>query len=471
MKADRSRLIRESFIYAATIAEPRFGSGEWRWYRYALAIADAIQRVGTGEITRLMIMCPPRLGKTTLASGLGVAWWLVRRPDTPVIMASSTEKLAKRFSRDAQRYFVAMGGRLDPASRALGSWRTSANGGLWASGVGGATSGVGAKLMVLDDLVTGREDADSPHVRERAVHWLQSVVWPRLEPPGERVIVIGTRWHEGDPIGWMLDQERGSDSPQGWHILMLDHEFDPDDRDFPASCTVLPDWRTEPGELVCPERWSREKVEEIKAFIGPREWSALHQGRPKPTGGLMFRRHDFRVVDAAPASEHVVRGWDLASTDSPSSDRTAGVKVAQVGEGGNRRWYVLHVVADRWRPHDRDKAIVNTAMEDGESVRHVIEQERGSAGLSVVSQLTAAMAPMRAEGVLPTGDKEVRAQSLASQAEAGNVHVVRGSWNKRFLDEIEIFPAGRHDDQVDACVHAFNTLAGRGHSAGWEDIY
>ena len=96
--ADRSRLIRESFLYAATIAEPRFRSGEFVWFPYAKAIADAIEKVAFGEIKRLMIMCPPRLGKSMLASRLGAAWLLIRDPSTRVVLASYGESLAKRLS-------------------------------------------------------------------------------------------------------------------------------------------------------------------------------------------------------------------------------------------------------------------------------------------------------------------------------------------------------------------------------------
>ena len=128
-------------------------------------------------------------------------------------------------------------------------------------------------------------------------------------------------------------RRRAPDHPQGWHILNLDHEYDPGQREFPASCTVLPDWRTEPGALVCPERWSADKVAEIKSLLGAREWSSLHQQRPVPRAGLMFATEDFRVVDAAPASSHAVRAWDLAATDKKTSDQTAGVLMSQVGSG------------------------------------------------------------------------------------------------------------------------------------------
>ena len=406
-----------------------------------------------------------------LASRLGAAWLLIRDPSTRVVLASYGESLAKRLSLDARRYFVAMGGRLDPTARALGAWDTHDRGGLWAAGVGGALTGVGARTLILDDLLRGREDADSPFVRLRTIDWLRSVAWTRLEPPDDAVIIIGTRWHADDPIGWLLQQEEGADHPQGWHILNLDHEYDPGQREFPASCTVLPDWRTEPGALVCPQRWSADKVAEIKSLLGAREWSSLHQQRPVPRAGLMFSIEDFRVVDAAPASSHAVRAWDLAATDKKTSDQTAGVLISQVGSGENRTWYVHNVVSGRWTPHKRLQKITSTARRDGPEVVQLFEEEVGSAGKAVTQQLISAIAPSPGTRIRPTGQKIVRAQAFSAQVEAGNVHLVRGPWMQHFLDEIAMFPAARHDDQVEAACHAFNQLASESRRLDWQDIY
>lgn len=184
------------------------------------------------------------------------------------------------------------------------------------------------------------------------------------------------------------------------------------------------------------------------------DWTIEHEGR-------MFSRAWFPVIDAAPKGLRAVRRWDLASTaetEGNDPDWTAGAKMTIDAQG---RYTLLHVVRERLTPQGVERLIANTAALDGKEVPIVIEQEPGSAGKALVSYYQRIVLPGYAvRGVPATGDKVTRAAPFASQAEAGNVSLVRGPWNAAWLDEAAMFPLGDHDDQIDASVGAFESLSG-----------
>jgi predicted phage terminase large subunit-like protein len=192
-------------------------------------------------------------------------------------------------------------------------------------------------------------------------------------------------------------------------------------------------------------------------------WTIEHEGR-------MFARGWFPVVETAPVGMRMVRRWDLAATskvEGNDPDWTAGAKMGVDAQG---RYYLLDVVRTRTTPQGVERLIANTAALDGREVPIVIEEEPGSSGKAVVSYYQRMVLPQYAvRGIRMTGDKTTRAAPFASQAEAGNVLLVRGSWNTDWLDEAEMFPLGDHDDQLDATVGAWESLAGA--SAAHQHVY
>jgi predicted phage terminase large subunit-like protein len=178
----------------------------------------------------------------------------------------------------------------------------------------------------------------------------------------------------------------------------------------------------------------------------------------KPAAGKVFNRGWFEIVDAAPAGGRTVRFWDLAATEKtvakPDPDFTAGVKMRRVGD----IYYILDAIAVQEAPGRVDTLIKNTATHDGVDVTVRFEREGGASGVRDARNTVTMMAGYDVRTVSPQGDKVTRAKGLAAQAEAGNVKLVRGPWNDRYLRTLHSFPEGAHDDEVDASSGAFNDL-------------
>jgi predicted phage terminase large subunit-like protein len=178
----------------------------------------------------------------------------------------------------------------------------------------------------------------------------------------------------------------------------------------------------------------------------------------KPAAGKVFNRGWFEIVDAAPAGGRTVRFWDLAATEKtvakPDPDFTAGVKMRRVGD----IYYIMDAIAVQESPGRVDTLIKNTASHDGVDVTVRFEREGGASGVRDARNTVTMMAGYDVRAVSPQGDKVTRAKGLAAQAEAGNVKLVRGPWNDRYLRTLHSFPEGAHDDEVDASSGAFNDL-------------
>jgi predicted phage terminase large subunit-like protein len=184
----------------------------------------------------------------------------------------------------------------------------------------------------------------------------------------------------------------------------------------------------------------------------------LHGDWDVRSGGLVFKRETIPVLDAPPATSwSKVRAWDLAGSEG--GNYTVGVLMSYgPNPPPNGGWCVEHVVRGRWTPAARDEAILQTARADGKLVRVFIEQEPGSGGIAQAQSITRMLSGFSVTAVRPTGDKLTRAGPVATQAGIGRVAVVRGPWLAAFLDELEAFPDGEFDDQVDALAHSFSAL-------------
>lgn len=389
-----------------------------------------------------MLFVPPRHGKSEMVTVRYPVWRLEREPELRVIVGAYNQMLANTFSRKARRIAERRLSLTDDRT-AVEQWETTAGGGLRAVGVGAGITGQGGNLIVIDDPVKSREEAESETYRERVWQWYTDDLYTRLEPGGA-IILIMTRWHEDDLAGRIL----ASEDAGRWSVVNLPAEAEQDD----------PLGRA-PGDPLCPERFDADALADIRRVLGSRSYTALYQQRPQPPEGDVLKREWFtQFVDEAHAA-HVtarVRYWDMAATEA-GGDYTVGVRVATTRDG---RYYIEDVVRGQWSSQQRDTIVKQTAETDGRGCYVRREEEPGSSGKDVSAafvRLLAGFPVLPAERV--TGDKAVRVQPFAAQAEAGNVVLVRGAWNKPYIEELTAFPTGTHDDQVDASSGAFNTLA------------
>jgi hypothetical protein len=287
----------------------------YAFHIWAERLIALLQRVADGDLNRLIVCCPPRLGKSLLVSKLFPAYWVSRYPTRFCAIASYSAELAYAHSREARHYYRACGHALSKDSTAVGNWLTPERGGCIAAGVRGPFTGKGYALGIIDDPYKGPEDANSAGQRQKLVEWFQSVWLTRAEPApegapggalqrgpaGAAQVVVLTRWHQDDLIGWLLEQEAG-DAPQHWQVLNLPAIAEPPEQQikFPPTCTLEPDWR-KPGEALCPERFPPAELDQIRIRAGSYWWNALYQQRPSPAEGLLFQRSWIRTAAGAPA--------------------------------------------------------------------------------------------------------------------------------------------------------------------------
>ena len=420
----------------------------YRWYAHCIQLSETMQRVAEGNQRYTMIFMPPRAGKSELVSRLFPAYYLCNHPQHFVGLCSYSASLADTLSRAAKDNFLLAGGRLRPDSCSVKYWQTDRGGGFWAAGVGGPATGKGFHLGIIDDPIKNAEEAASAAIREKMRDWYQSTFLTRQQPEGGSIVLVQTRWHEDDLAGWLLSRQDGS----GWHIVNLPAIAETR-TDFPAGCTVEPDWR-QPGDPLIPETFPLERLKKIRLQVGERVWQALYQQRPTALQGGLFHRSWFTIVDVMPKTVRRIRYWDRAAT-ADGGDWSVGLLMSLTVDS---LFVIEDVVRMQVSTGERDRLIRQTAELDGKSTVIWTEQEPGSSGKDSALSFIRLLAGFAVHTETHRTDKVVRASPLASQAEAGNVRMLRGAWNGAFLEEVCMFPAGKHDDQVDAASGAFNRL-------------
>ena len=433
------RRVRASLAEWAGLALAPQGFAPARHHRMLM---EALEASSAGSADRLMVLMPPGSAKSTYASLLFPPWFLGRHPRAQVIAASHTAGLAEAFGRGVRGLVLEHGARLgyglDPASRAAGRFGTTRGGSYYATGVRGPVTGRRADLLLIDDPVKGQADADSARVRDGVWDWYRSDLVTRLRPGG-RIVLVMTRWHPDDLGGRLLE------AGEAWRVIRL-----------PALAEPADPLGRAPGEALWPEWEGTAALERKRLALGDRAFSALYQQAPVRAGGGLFQVGRVAASDAALAGP-AVRAWDLAATEG-GGDWTAGVRLV----AGDGAWQVADVVRLQGGPEAVVAAIRRTAEADGLGVAVGLPQDPGQAGRAQVGFLTARLAGWRVVSGPETGAKLVRAMPVASQVNAGNLSLLRGGWNRAFLEELAAFPTGRCDDQVDALSRAFGMLQGGG---------
>ena len=450
---------------------------QWTFARYKAdpahrLIADHLDRLLAGDIRRLMISAPPQHGKSELASVRLPAFWLAKRPDDPIIIASYAASLAHAKSRHARNVVESTqfselfpDVATDPTSRAVDHWelKNPNRGAVKAAGVGGPITGHGAALGIIDDPFENWEQAQSKNQRRKIVEWYKGTFRTRIWEDGA-IVIIMTRWHEDDLIGTLL-KEQG----ELWTMLRLPALAEKPDvrkrnnRKNKQNPNKPDPLNREPGAALCPSRFSSTELVKIQTDVGPDVWSAEYQAAPEKPGGNRFKRAWFadQFVDAAPRACRRIRYWDFAATEGGGA-QTAGVLVAV---DDVNQIYVEDAVVGHWATNERNGIMKTTAQLDalrypGQSVQVKFEQEPGSSGIDAAKAIIGLMIgfPVSADKV--TGSKDVRLDPLVAQCAAKNVFLVRGEWNESFIAELCAIPNGTYRDQGDAASGALNGLAG-----------
>lgn len=415
----------------------------WDW-PHLQHIRKHLDAVTSGECKRLMIFCPPRHGKSHLTTIRYPVYRLEQDPTLRVVIGAYSQTLADEFSRQARKV-AATRLQLSKTRNTQSHWETEAGGGMFAVGVGAGVTGRGGNLILIDDPIRSREDADSQAFRDRVYNWYKDDLYTRREP-GAAIVIIMTRWHELDLSGMLLEADEES-----WTVVNLPAYAELDD----------PLGRTE-GEPLCPDRYDAAQLAEIRAVLGERSFSALYQQRPRPADGGVFQRSWFKVIDKAPELKAVVRFWDLAVSTKETSDFTAG---ALAGIDRDLNFYILDMQHQRSEWPVTKRTIIDTAQRDGTAT--TIGVENVAFQLAAIQDLRRdpALVRHRIKDVRPDKDKLSRAMLWADKAESGKLFLVRGKWTEPFIEEALSFGAGaKHDDRVDAVSGAVSLLTKPGSS-------
>lgn len=439
----QNALTAEDYAFSRLIS---YAAYQWPGYRDAphhRLIARHLEAVERGEITRLMITMPPRHGKSMLASEFFPAWYLGRNPDHYIATATYAQELADDFGRKVKNQIETQGfqsifpgvGLADDSKSAkrfhvegrTGGFEhfTTQRGAYYAVGVGGPLTGRGAHLLLIDDPIKNREDAESEIVRRKTKDWYTSTAYTRLMPGG-RVIVIQTRWHEDDLAGWLLKEHEH----EGWVVLTL-----------PAI--------DEHGKALWPEQYDIKALERIRRALPPRDWSALYQQQPTPDEGDYFKVEWFRTATPPPLDQMRVYGGSDYAVTSNGGDYTVHVVVGIDPDG---RMHLL----DLWRKQASSDEWVDAWCD-------LVRKWRPMAWAEEQGQIRAGIGPFLDKRArerqaycyreqFPTrGDKSVRAQSIRARMSMDGLYIRPDApWRADLIAECLRFPAGVHDDQVDA---------------------
>lgn len=404
-------------------------------------LVDVFRRIDRGEVVNAIISVAPRFEKTSTAQH-GLAWLLKRHPTWAVAYCTHGADIAAEKSvetrRIAERAGIELGDKVTEAH-----WETAGGGLFHADGVLGQWTGRGYRVIVTDDTIKNRRQAESAVERKRITEGWKSDVKTRTEPAGTSHIVIGARWHPDDLPGTLeRDAQRDPNATQ-WEVVKL-----------PAINAA--------GESLAPWLWPIEKLRQIQADQGPYRWSALYQQEPGMRGGRVFQ--GVQTFTELPPTLRKAIGLDLAYTTKTSGDWSVSLVIARDSSVRPARHYILDVIRKQVQAPDFGLSLkAHHTRHPGAGMRfYVSGTERGSvdflkrAGLSRIKALPA------------TADKFVRAQPVAAawngvpeEGTPGTVFVPEhAEWLEDFLDEIlEFTGAGdAHDDQVDALAAAFDEL-------------
>ena len=433
-------LVNQKFIKFVEKVWPTFISGA-----HHKRMAEAFERVARGECKRLIINMPPRHTKSEFASYLLPAWFLGKFPHKKVIQTSHTAELAVGFGRkvrnlvDTEIYHEFFPDLvLSADSKAAGRWNTSKGGDYFAIGVGGAVTGKGADLLIIDDPHSEQEAAMAavnPEVYDKVYEWYTSGPRQRLQPGGSIVIVM-TRWAQRDLTGQVIkaSAQRGGEE---WEVI-----------EFPA---ILPS-----GNPLWPQFWSIEELSALKEELPNAKWQAQYQQNPVGNESAIVKRDWWKwwEEDEPPHCEFILQSWDTAFEKTQRADYSAGTTwgVFMNPKDGNRPNVIL---LNTYKKRVEFPDLKRDVMEEYNAYEpDTVIIEKKASGAPLIYELRAMGIPVQEFTPSKGQDKIARLNSVSDIIASGKVWVPQTRWAEELVDEIAAFPSGEHDDLVDATTLA-----------------
>lgn len=435
----------------------------------ALDLIDAeLVRVANTPDSRLIISMPPQEGKSTRAAGDFPAWLLTQDPDLRIVTASYGQSLANRNGRAIRRRITShpdLGLRIAGDNGAAHEWQIDGHdGGVFSVGVGGGVTGRAADILIIDDPIKDRAQADSETYRNAVWDWWTDAASARLAP-GAPVVLILTRWHHDDLAGRLLDRDKDA----GWNVLNIPAQAD----HRPEKGETDPLGR-KPGEFMQSARGRTTKQwEQRKKTAGTRTWASLYQGHPTPDTGNLFPRDGWARYTTAPwivrddgarivpdagrdPNVELVQSWDFSFKDTKGSDFVVG----QVWMRRGPKAYLLDQVRARAGFSASTQMMLDLTARWPQAIAKLVEDKaNGPAILNALRSKVGGLIPVE-----PEGSKYARAAAVTPFVEAGDVilpdpTMVEGTaWVTDLTEEAAEFPGGTHDDTVDAFSQAVHRL-------------
>jgi predicted phage terminase large subunit-like protein len=439
-KLKQRELSQDKFLKFVEKVWPTFIGG-----RHHKRMAEAFERVANGTCKRLIINMPPRHTKSEFASYLLPAWFLGKFPHKKVIQTSHTAELAVGFGRkvrnlvDSEVYNEIFPGlSLQSDSKAAGRWNTSKGGDYFAIGVGGAVTGKGADILIIDDPHSEQEAAmaaSNPEVYDKVYEWYTSGPRQRLQPGGSIVIVM-TRWSQRDLTGQVL-KAAAARGGEEWEVI-----------EFPA---ILPS-----GNPLWPEFWSKEELEALHEELPNSKWQAQYQQNPVGNESAIVKRDWWKwwTQERPPVCDYILQTWDTAFEKNNRADYSAGTTWGiwnNDEDNGQPNIILLDTYKKRVEWVDLKKDVLRT-YHDWEPDGVLIEKK--ATGAPLIYELRSMGIPVQEYTPSRGNDKVSRLNSVSDIIASGKVWVPETRWAEELVDEIAAFPSGEHDDLVDATTLA-----------------
>lgn len=476
----RRELAKRKLIHFAKWTMPDY---EASWHHTLLA--DTLDRVRTGEISRLLVFMPPQHGKSELISRRWPAHLLGIDPNIRIIATSYNEELARFNGRQVRRilrgdrcrevfgeratYARKPNGPRDLANRANYFEMPYADGYYLGVGIMGGMTGYGYDIGIVDDPIKNSQEADSPAYRKRLIEAWEEVFLSRgrgktRSGMRERIVAVFTRWRYDDLAGHIL--ETAKKAGEQWHVLCLPALLDEPVVAEEGAAMVPGDPRKpgKPGEPLWPDRYDVASLLARKRKISYAAWESMYQQRPAPGSGTIFRESWWRYYDQAPADLDMLwQSWDGAFHEAGTS-RVCGIVFGSKGADV----HILDLVVEHMSYVEFKDAIRAMSRKWPMAYPKVVEYKaNGPAVISDLRSELGGLIPWPESGE-PMGSKVERWNAASPFCRAGNVYLPRdGTWVDEFKTELKRVPKGLYDDQADAFAQGVLWKLSAGGFPGW----